>query len=61
MNKLKKSLITRSRSLSGVMYFDPELGAVRKYEINSQLDLTAYGRKMPGSMNIRTVLTKFSQ
>ena len=51
----------RSRSLSGVMYFDPELGAVRKYEINSQLDLTAYGRKMPGSMNIRTVLKKFSQ
>ena len=51
----------KSHSLSGVMYFDPKLGAVRKYEINSRLDLTAYGKKMPGSMNIRTVLKKFSQ
>ena len=43
------------------MYFDPKLGAVRKYEINSQLDLTAYGKKMPGSMTIRTVLKEFTR
>lgn len=51
----------KSRSLRGVMYFDPKLGAVRKYEINSQLDLTAYGKKMPGSMTIRTVLKEFTR
>lgn len=51
----------KSRSLRGVLYFDPELGAVRKYEINSLLDLTAYGKKMPGSMTIRTVLKRFSK
>jgi len=51
----------KSRKLSGVMYFDPELGAVRKFEINSDLDLTAYGTKMPASMVLRTVLKKFSK
>jgi hypothetical protein len=50
----------KSRSLQGVMYFDPELGAVRKYEINAQVDLTAYGKKLPASMTIGSVLTKFS-
>ncbi|MFT4548510.1 MAG: hypothetical protein ACI8XO_002916 [Verrucomicrobiales bacterium] len=51
----------KSRSLRGVMYFDPKLGVVRKNEINSQLDLTAYGKKMPGSMTMRTVLKKFTK
>jgi len=49
----------KSRSLRGVMYFDPQLRAARKYEINAQLDLTAHGRKMPGTMTTRTVLTKY--
>ncbi len=35
----------KSRKFSGVMYFDPELGAVRKFEIKSDLDLTAYGNE----------------
>ena len=51
----------KSNSLSGVMYFDPRLGAVRKYEINSKLDLTAFGKKMPASMTMRTVLKKFTK
>jgi hypothetical protein len=49
----------KSRSLSGVMYFDPELGVVRKYEINSDVDFTSYGKKFPGSITMRTVLKKF--
>ncbi|MGI9239939.1 MAG: hypothetical protein ACR2RV_04015 [Verrucomicrobiales bacterium] len=51
----------KSRKLSGTMFFDPELGAVRKFEIKSELDLTAYGTKMPASLVIRTVLKKFSK
>ena len=48
-----------SKNLHGVMVFDPGIGAVRKYEINAQLDLTVFGKKMPGSISMRTVLTKF--
>jgi hypothetical protein len=51
----------KSRSLSGVMFFDPELGAVRKSEIKSDLDLTAYGKKMPASLTMSTVLKKFTK
>lgn len=50
-----------SRSLSGVMYFDPELGAVRKFEINAKVDINAYGKKMGASMTMSNVLKKFSK
>lgn len=60
-SKANEGFDLQSRSLRGVMYFDPKLGAVRKNEINANLDLTAYGKKMPGSMTMRTVLKKYTK